>query len=248
MSLLQEALKRQEAEKRATTPASAEPPPMPVAPAAGPSRPLTLKADAQKPAGTVPPPASRTPQSASHAHDALAKGVVLGGALLLVAILATLYVLLGDRGSSESDTPEPPRLVERLRTVEATVQSSRPAEEALPEIRGERAPEPAATPDPLPSTAPPTEESMPATEETPATQRPAAETTPVEGERAVTTVRWPDVRIQAAMGQGDRGSVMISGSLVPVGDAYNGVRILEITDRGVRLEYEGEQRLVPVRR
>lgn len=78
----------------------------------------------------------------------------------------------------------------------------------------------------------------------PVAETPAVAPAPAEP----VTVMWPTFNIQAAMGSGTAGSVMINGKIMAVGDEYFGIRILEITPRGVRVAYEGEERLVPVRR
>ena len=61
-------------------------------------------------------------------------------------------------------------------------------------------------------------------------------------------VEWPQFRVQAAMGGGASGSVLIDGVIVPVGGRHGDLHILEITGRGVRIEFRGEVRTVPVRR
>ncbi len=61
-------------------------------------------------------------------------------------------------------------------------------------------------------------------------------------------VKWPDLRVQAAMGSGGTGSVLIDGEITPVGGRYREVLIREITPHGVLLEYQGEERMVRVRR
>ena len=48
------------------------------------------------------------------------------------------------------------------------------------------------------------------------------------------------------MGKGAKGSVQINGAFVAVGADHNGVRIAEIAENGVWLEFEGERRLFAV--
>ncbi len=75
----------------------------------------------------------------------------------------------------------------------------------------------------------------------------AAPSPPVE-ELAPPPVIWPGFSLQAAMGSGTRGSVMIDGTIIKVGESMGDLRILEITPGGVRIEYMGEKRVFRVRR
>jgi hypothetical protein len=50
------------------------------------------------------------------------------------------------------------------------------------------------------------------------------------------------------MGSGERGTVMIDDVITPVGYRYGELEIREITPRGVRIGYRGEERILPVRR
>lgn len=59
---------------------------------------------------------------------------------------------------------------------------------------------------------------------------------------------WPSFSLQAAMGSGTSGSVMINGEIVQVGSSYADITIIKITPKGVIMEYEGEQRVFRVRR
>ncbi|MGA1531180.1 MAG: hypothetical protein ACO398_10620 [Kiritimatiellia bacterium] len=75
----------------------------------------------------------------------------------------------------------------------------------------------------------------------------AAPSPPVE-ELAPPPVIWPGFSLQAAMGSGTRGSVMIDGTIIKVGESMGDLRVLEITPGGVRIEYMGEKRVFRVRR
>lgn len=261
MSVLRDALKRQEQErKNGSADISDEPAQStePVEPAAAvPPLPptdgkkLSLKSATGKDSEAETPAEAPCPTKTS--HDWVAKVLVLGALLLLVAIAGALFYLLRMREAPPS--AERTRLAETLRSVEETVTPARmrtaddvpaeapatPIEEAEPAVPPsevsdanavEEVIEEATVADPPPA-APPT--ALPrSSEPVPA---PAPE-----------PVVWPDIRIQAAMGHGEGGSVLINGGIVPVGETHRGVRIIEITERGVRLEYRGEQRLVPVRR
>jgi hypothetical protein len=61
-------------------------------------------------------------------------------------------------------------------------------------------------------------------------------------------VIWPTFSLQAAMGGGKMGSVMIDGKIVPVGASHNEMSILEITPDGVVIEFQGQRRTFRVRR
>ncbi len=261
MSLLREALKRQQQEQQA------KPPPMPgkspsptEAPTTAriPPKTISLKTaarQAEKPSDK--PPTPPVPPVSKASHDWFAKVLVVAGFLLLMGLLGSLYYLLRPRETPAPDAPVRPRLAETLRSIEETVTAPRPDVDEVvqptDDLDGDVA-ERAADPPPS-EPAPPVraadapargrdervdvDDIAPTPAVTPSPPAPRPESLPVT---------WPEIRIQAAMGHADRGSVLINGRIVAVGDHYEQVRIVEITDRGVLIEYEGEQRLEPVRR
>ena len=234
MSLLQEALKRQEEEaareKSSATDAK------PTGNTGLRTKQMAAAAAGEGPCAAPPP----LPEQPHHSKEWLAGLLVIGGVVLLLAILGTLYGLLLRSRPGETVTdpigPDPvgsplePREVEVAEDVQVP---DEPVAEEYPPVapaEDERDPE-VVPPEPdAPSVV--ADRSRP------------QETPPVRAE----PVRWPDIRIQAAMGTGTTGSVMIEGQIIRVGERYQGVRIVEITGRGVRLEYGGEERLAPVRR
>ena len=81
------------------------------------------------------------------------------------------------------------------------------------------------------------DEEVVATEEAPAAA-------PIESDVVV----WPELRVQAAMGSGSSGSALVNGQLIDMGSTFQGVELIEITTRGVRVRYHDEERIIPVRR
>jgi len=59
-------------------------------------------------------------------------------------------------------------------------------------------------------------------------------------------VYWPEIRIKGIMapGDGNRGTVLIGDRMLSDGDSYMGVRIMEISRNGVLLEYKNERRVL----
>lgn len=55
-------------------------------------------------------------------------------------------------------------------------------------------------------------------------------------------VIWPRVKISGFIGHGQKGSVIMDGKMVGVGNKQNGVKVVKICPSGVWLEYQGEQR------
>ncbi len=55
---------------------------------------------------------------------------------------------------------------------------------------------------------------------------------------------WPRMKLNGIVGSGTQGSCLINGRIVNVGDTVQGVTIVAIHGDRVQLEYEGERRLV----
>ena len=128
---------------------------------------------------------------------------------------------------------------------------SEPASSAAPGSVAKPSPVPAPKPEPAPAQAAAglPEPGLPPAS-TPAAPVPAAPApgTGVSQPAAPAPVIWPGFSLQAAMGGGKTGSVMIDGKIVPVGSAHGGVSVIEITPQGVVMEYAGERRTFRVRR
>ena len=156
----------------------------------------------------------------------VAKVLVLSFVLLLIGIVIALISLLSSRPEEGPETlliqpVERPIPVEPV-VAEPVIEASEPELEESIELIVETVPE--MVPDP------PTESPVqPVLAEPPA-------------------VVWPAIRIQAAMGSGTTGSVMIEGAIIPVGQTHRGVELIEVTPQGVRARFQGEERTIAVRR
>lgn len=146
------------------------------------------------------------------------------------------------------------------RAADQAAERAREADEALavgasdevsawPDPTPEMQPEPVQAPPPtVPAGAErspqfPVQEEVAAAEEVvPADEASVAESTQPD------TVVWPELRVQAAMGSGSSGSALVNGQLIDMGSTYQGVELIEITGRGVRMRYRDEERVIPVRR
>jgi hypothetical protein len=71
-------------------------------------------------------------------------------------------------------------------------------------------------------------------------------TVPAPAKEQVEPVIWPQVQIKGIMapGGGNSGAVLLDSSMFSEGDSYKGVRILKISRTNVLLEFQGEKRLV----
>jgi hypothetical protein len=218
MSLLGEALKRQQEEGGDELPHQT----------------LRLKGSgseaqsAEASTGSSQPPSVPKPQ-----REWVAKVLVLLFILLLIGIVIVLISLLGSRDDEgpESMLIQPVERPIPLDPVAPVVEpeTTEPlVEETVPDVEEVRQP---------------IEEIVP---EIVIIPPPAAPVAPVVSEPPA--VVWPSIRIQAAMGSGTSGSVLIDGAIIPVGQSHKGVELLEVTPQGVRTRFQGEERTIPVRR
>ncbi|MFO7870745.1 MAG: hypothetical protein R6V03_04860 [Kiritimatiellia bacterium] len=72
------------------------------------------------------------------------------------------------------------------------------------------------------------------------------EVTVVEPEPEKPPVVWPALSLGGIVGRGKDGAVIINGQIVGVGDIVNGVRIAAILRNSVKLEHGGETRILKV--
>ena len=250
MSLIRDALQRQQQDQGGVVP-----------------RPDTLRPERETEKVAHPDPrapTSATPASGSAGTDSPAGGRRWAGRLLLfcgtgilvvAAVLIALWLF--------SDTPPPditaqhapppaetPPTAAKPESDELPVQPDKEAEalpEALPAF-------PSAQEEPAEEPFPPEREEELEREKEPeraeeSDEPEEPEIEPVESvEPTLDDVVWPEIRISAAMGGSRGGSVLINGEIVPVGQRHGDLLIHEIHPEGVRIEYRGEQRIVPVRR
>ncbi len=120
--------------------------------------------------------------------------------------------------------------------------TSPPATPASPPDESAESPDQAQTTG-APESVPPTEIIKDETAATPAT--PPAPTASLDSAPAI---MWPNFSLQAAIGSGKTGSVMIDGSIIKLGEKFGEVTVLEITPQGVSMEYMGQRRSFRVRR
>ena len=74
-------------------------------------------------------------------------------------------------------------------------------------------------------------------------------TTPVVVDEEPETIQWPQVEVSALVGSGSRGSALINGDLLMVGEANAAdVTLVQIEPQAALLEFKGQRRRVPVKR
>jgi hypothetical protein len=89
--------------------------------------------------------------------------------------------------------------------------------------------------------------STPAVLETPATSAtPAPELAPGQ----IGPDGWPVMALNAVMSLSDpaKSQAMLNNELLNVGDSVQGVKLIEIRENGVTLEFNGEQRFIKIRK
>lgn len=184
---------------------------------------LKGKEDESKPAESDTPPPDQPPP-VKRPREWVAKGLVLLFILVLVGIVMALVSLLK---SHDSEVVEPELLQPVARPI--------PVEPVVVEV------DEAVVEDLMPADEAEGEEEVAEVEmDMPPSTPPVVVTPPA--------VVWPAIRIQAAMGSGADGSVLIEGAIIPVGQTHKGVELIEVTPQGVRAQFQGEERIIPVRR
>lgn len=261
MSLIGDALRRKQEDKPA--PAPAPEPPVSSAPPAvtltiekpRPTLSLRGRAHAEEPApsDTQEPVPEKKPSKKHHKRMRawVELLIVITGLALLIALGITLYFMY-------FSPPEKPAAAPAAPAEKAPQQQQQQPEPPSPpqeKVVSESAPVATETPPKVmedvavvAAPAPGPEVLAPATpvEKQPEPEAPTP--TPPEPEVKPMPVIWPTFSLQAAMGGGQRGSVMINGQIFQIGSTFGEVTILEITPQGVLMEYEGERRTFRVRR
>ena len=241
MSLIRDALQRQQQDQGGVVP-----------------RPDTLRPERET--EKVPHPDPRAPAPATPASRSAGTDSPVGrhrwagrlllfcgaGILVVAAVLIALWLLSATPPPDITAQHAPPPAetqpnAAEPKSDELPVQPDKEADalqEALPAL-------PSAQEEPAEEPPPPEPEKEPKrTEEADEPEDPEIESV----EPVPDDVVWPEIRISAAMGGSRGGSVLINGEIVPVGQRHGDLLIHEILPEGVRVEYEGKQRIVPVRR
>ena len=238
MSLIQEALRRQQEEQRATAdgpqpvppaPPPPPPPPTPAKPTAEP--PAPAPAPEQPPAPPpLPPLASPPTKSLRAAQDQTApkpvrvwRTLLVVGLVLLIlagaAVAALFYVFQRLRSDTQAVFDRAPTIAAGADTAARTGEDT-----AADAAAGAAAGTGTVTDAPPP----------PPRAEAPA---PARDRAPVE---------WPHLTLSGLVGRGRTGSAILNNEVVGVGESIQDVTLLGIDSEGVELEYRGERRHLKV--
>lgn len=259
MSLIQEALKRQQEEKSGKKDNNLEPviqpadstPPQPevreilpgisaippVASATPKKTSIPRKSEASPTPSNVPPPPPPPPASEQHEKAPLksteapppsqipilkdvvrpqnsAKLKILAGGLVLIVGLVFVF-------TRSSKTPE---IVETT-TPEPIIENTQP-EPVLAETKTE------------------TVTTTVAPEETAITAKQPPQVIAPTTKPAPEQIIWPSLTLTSVMGKGTKGSALINGQLIGVGDSIEGVKFKSVGQNGVYLEFKGKTRFL----
>lgn len=271
MSLIGDALRKRQSEggdikAAAPVPTPEAPPPATEAPKLslrGHSTPVTQEAPVAE--GIIKKPKKERRRPKAWVELAM----VIAGLLVLILIAIVLFFYLRPELKSAETTPapittpaQPPTAPVPATTKEETAKPAGPISKTKEAIgaaeaianEADQVIDSAQTEKPTLESVPATDEVTPATttaEETPTTTIVATETSapaPSPTPEEDLPVVWPPFSLQAAMGGGNKGSVLIDGKIIKVGDSHSGITIREITPDGVIMEFEGETKTVRVRR
>jgi hypothetical protein len=242
MSLIQEALKRQQedAEKHAT-----ESPPPVQSPAT--AEPGSERVSVRRSAGSAqtenqPPAGQQGPPPLP--GEVLEAGPVKRNRAALLGIAAVILLVIGGGVwlalffMKPKNAAQPPPTTST--TLPASVAGSTPTVE----------PAVTAPPPVVVSVTPPVETVavVTATEPTPSgTKIETAATPPPPAHVAPPApVVWPSLMLSGVMGRGSRGAVRINNEIVTINDTIQGVKLIAIGNQGVELEYMGERKILKV--
>jgi len=245
MSLIQEALKRQEEEAQqgpATIPAPPPPPP---------------DVDEDKEDLVKEEPAQPKKRAKSKPW-----AVLLGAlAVILLLVGGAAWMLLTAVKTMRNDVTE---------TVVSTLKEAQTPTVVEPDVPADRGEEAIAAAEPATTEGvEPAEQPVPVTEREPASEEPPTEVAsapapteiapprptppqPVpapevagaepEAEMPASESQWPILNLKGIVGKGQRGAAVINGKVVAVGELIEGVKVVSVNSRGAQLEYEGNSR------
>lgn len=255
MSLIQEALKRQQMEQQGNSPAEetpaspAAPPPPPPPPASPPSQPTPSRAksndnaslkfksrsnpEEEKPAEDTPH--DETPSDKKDKPSQKTWTTLLGASIGVVLLLACgiwLISLAVKQMNAKKQQPASQPVETTENTIITTESESGPQPDIQETTQIEQ-PEPQTTSSDLETNLPP--ESQMESEEKGKQPQIAPE-----------TVRWPPLELSGIVGKGANGSAIINGMVLSVNESIENVTIVAIENQGVRLEYKGHTQYLRV--
>ena len=248
MSLIQEALKRQEEEAQQGPTTIPAPPPPP---------PPDVDEDKQDLVKEEPAQPKERAKSKPWAVLLGALAVILllvgGAAWMLITAVKTMTDDVADTVVSTLKEAETPTVVEQdvpadpgeeaVAAVEpATTEGIEPPAQPAPVA----APEPAAEEPPVVSVPEPTEIAAPGPAPPQPVPAPEVAGAEPEAETPDAEVQWPVLKVKGIVGKGQRGAAVINGKVVAVGELIEGVKVVSVNSRGARLEYKGSSRHVRV--
>lgn len=275
MSLIQEALKRQQGEEADTStdkpeqtpPAPAEtseqpapppPPPPPPPPSAPPPTPPQVAAPT---AAEPPPPDAQEPPPDDNGGRAWPTLVGVFVVILVLIGLCIWMMLFAFRHLRDSGRQQMETVIDQVETsAPAAPAPSRPAPPPTttttiaPDV-SPRPPEAAATtPQPPTSSVPSPAPAMPTTPAPtpPATVQSKSPAASAPGPSTPTaaaplgSVDWPMLKLSGIIGDGQTGSAIINNTVIGVGETVDGVLVKAINNQGVQLEYKGTTRFLKV--
>jgi cytoskeletal protein RodZ len=250
MSLIQEALKRQEEEARQQgTDTVTVPPPKPPPDADEGKNDLSK----EEPGGAKKPKNSK-PWAVLLGALAVVLLLVGGAIWMLMTAVKTVANDVAETATATAEeaiaaiTNIPAETTEPL--VAAESEPSETADtSAPPAVAVQPQPAPAEThPAELVSVPPPAEAVAPAVESAPAVIAPPPDpvaTVPQPAD-AKPGEPWPLLKVSGVVGRGRYGSAVINGKVVAVGELIEGVKVLSVDSRGAQLMHEGISRHVRV--
>jgi hypothetical protein len=260
MSLIQEALKRQQEESGESpvadtrqTPRPTAVPDQPKAPPAAPPTPPTpppLPSGDQETAAPLSSVVEKTEEKSGRRTWPVLLGVLLlvlllagGGIWMMMYALGSLKPSQGEEGGQQTSRT---KIVIEPGGAEAggaapAEQPPQPEPGTQPEPEPAPQPVPEPAPQPQPEPAPQPEPGAASTGETPPSEVPG--TTPQPGPEPVA---WPSLALSGMVGKGINGSAIINGAVVSVGEVVDGARVTFIGIQNVELEYKGETRTLRV--
>ncbi len=253
MSLIQEALKRQQEDGGEENPESKNVPPVqePAEQAPSPEpHEKTMENEIQEapepeetPAETeTPPPPEQKPQKPKKTRTVVLASTIVG--LILIAAAGGSYFLFfrtGDAGTNDQADTSPAEASATEKEPEATpspptdVDTKKPGEEKKDDL-------------PPKTETPSGEKTVPAgekpTKKTPGPSRPVK--APPRTPRPK-PVLWPDLTLQGLLSKSGEGAALINGEVISKGEKMQGVELTAVRKNSVMLKYKGETKELKTR-
>ncbi|MDD4870552.1 MAG: hypothetical protein PHR77_08325 [Kiritimatiellae bacterium] len=260
MSLIQDALKRQQQETGQAAPEETKPPVQQPA-----NTPLSLrKSPAQNVPPATPPPipaeaAQNPPEAEAESPQQESTDSSKKRLKLIIAAVVLIIVLAGGGTwaflqfmSPKPATPSPPVEVKQQPSDKVPAAASVTVPAVVPTATNEVPKQPlTATPDALPpqqtqtvatTTSPTPQQAEAAKMPEPPTEPPVVTAPPAEEP----PVSWPSLVLTGVVGKGANGSAIINKQIVAVGETIDGVKIVAIKDKSVELEFKGKTQILKV--